>query len=76
MRNLLLSVFFLDVLEYAVAAVIVKVDVDIGHVDSVRVEESLEEEVVLDRVDVGDLQAVCNCGSGCRTTARTNRNAL
>ena len=58
---MIFSVFFLDILEYAVASVIVKVDIHIGHVDTVRVEESLEEEVVLYRVDIGDLQAVCNC---------------
>ena len=57
---MILSVLFLNVLEHAVTSVVVKVDVDIWHVDSVRVEESLKEEVILDRVDVGDLETVCN----------------
>ena len=61
---MILSVLFLNVLEHAVTSVIVKVDVDIGHVDSVRVEESLKEEVILDGVDIGDLQAVSNRRSG------------
>ena len=76
MRYLLLSIFFLDVLEYAVAAVIVEVDVDIGHVDTVRVQESLEEEVILDRVYIGDLQAVSYCRSCCGTTTWAYRDAL
>ena len=65
MGYLFLSVFFLDILEDPVSSVVVEVDVDIGHVDTVRVEESLEEEVVFDRVYVGDLQTVGNGRSCC-----------
>ncbi len=46
-----------------------EVDVDVGHRLAARVEEALEEKVVLDRVDVGDLEAVGDEGAGCRAAA-------
>ena len=70
-RDLLLAVLLFDILEHPVASIIVKVNIHIRHVDTVRVEESLEEEVVLDRVDIGDLEAVCHCRTCSRTTSRT-----
>ena len=39
-------------------AVVAEVDVDIGHGHPLRVQEPLEEQVVPDGLDVGDLQAV------------------
>ena len=47
-----------DVVDHALAALDGEVDVDVGHRLAARVEEALEEEVVADRVDVGDLEAV------------------
>ena len=46
-----------DVIDHALAALDGEVDVDVGHRLAARVEEALEE-VVLDRVDVGDLERV------------------
>ena len=57
------AVFLFNILEYAVSSVVVEINVDIGHVDSVRVEESLEEKVVFDRVYIGDFQTVGYCGA-------------
>ncbi len=34
------------------------IDVDVGHAATVGVEEALEEELVLDRIDAGDPQAI------------------
>jgi hypothetical protein len=45
-------------IEDGVALVPGKVDVDVGRIEASLVEEALEEEVVADRVDVGDFQAV------------------
>ena len=41
-----------------------EIHVDIGHVDAVRIEETLEQQIVFDRVEVGDFQAVRNDGTG------------
>ena len=47
-----------DVVDDAVASVDGEVDVRVGERLATRVEEPLEQEVVLDRIEVGDLEAV------------------
>ena len=52
------AVLAVDVLDDLAAAVHAEVDVDIGHADALGVEEALEEQLVLQRVDVGDFHDV------------------
>ena len=58
-----------DVVDHPLAALDGEVDVDVGHRLAARVEEPLEEEVVLDRVDVGDLERVRGERAGGRAAA-------
>ena len=53
-----------------------EVDVDVGHRLAARVEEALEEQVVLDRVDVGDLEAVGDERAGRRAAARADADPV
>ena len=66
------AVVLLHVLDHAVAAFIVEVHVYIRHRDALRVEETLEEQVVAYRVEVGDAQAVGHAGTGGRATSRSH----
>ena len=50
--------FSAHVVDDALAALHGEVDVDVGHRLAAGVEEALEHQVVADRVDVGDLEAV------------------
>ncbi len=54
----------------------VEVHVDVGHRPPAGVEEALEQEVVLDRVEFGDAQAVGDGAPSCRPTTRADPNAL
>ena len=65
-----------DVLDDFAAAALAEVDVDVGQRHALGVEEALEDEVVLDRIDVGDPQAVGDEAAGRRSAARPDRNAL
>ena len=56
--DLVAAVLLGDVVDDPVAPVDREVDVDVGHRLAARVEEALEEQVVLDRVDVRDLERV------------------
>ncbi len=56
-------------------AFIIKVDIDIRHGNPLRVQEPLKQQVVLDRVDVGDREAVGHAGAGSRTPARPDTDA-
>jgi hypothetical protein len=58
LRDAVLAVFFGDVDDHFVAPLDAEIGVDIGHRDAVRIEEALEDQLELDRVDVGDAQDV------------------
>ena len=58
------------VVEHALAPGVVEVDVDVGHGDAVGVEEPLEEEIVLERIDVGDPKRVGHRRAGRRAAPR------
>ena len=69
-----LAVFVLDVLNDLAAAVLAEVDVDIGRFQPVLVEEPLEQQVVLQRADVAQIQRVANQRADARAAGR-GRNA-
>ena len=60
------------VADHLAATAVVEVDVDIGHGSTFGVEETLEEQAVLNRVDVGDPERVGHQGPGSRTATRPN----
>ncbi len=53
-----------------------EVDVDIGHGDALGVQKTLEEQVVLQRVNVGDAQGVAHEAARGRTAPRPDGNFL
>ncbi len=63
-----------DVADHRVAPAHAEVDVDVRHRDAFGVEEALEEDVVLDRVDAGDAEAVGDQASRRRTASRADRH--
>ena len=65
-----------DVVDDLAAAALAEVDVDIGQRHALGVEEALEDQVELDRIDVGDLQAPGDDRAGGRAAARADRNAV
>ena len=75
MGTILRSIFVHNPLQDLSSAVVVKVGIDIGKGDTVWIEETLEQEVVLERVETCDAEAVCNDRSGCRTSTRSYPNA-
>ena len=75
LRHLLAAVLLGDVLDHLAAAVHAEIDVDIGHADALGIEEALEEQAVLQRVDIGDRHGVADQAAGGRSAARTHRDA-
>ena len=66
--HVLAAVLLRDVLDDLAPARLAEVDVDVGGADALLVQEALEDEVVLDRVDVGDAQG--SRRRGCRRPSR------
>ena len=75
-RDVVGAVAVLHVLDDAVAAFIVEVHIDIRHRDTLRVEETLEQEVVADRIQIRDAEAVRHARAGCGATSRAHGNAV
>ena len=76
LRDAVAAVLLAHVVDDALAALDGEVDVDVGHRLAARVEEPLEQQVVADRVDVGDLEAVRDERAGGRAAARADADAV
>ena len=76
LRHMVSTVFPVDVVDDFLTALIAEVHVKVGHTDTFGVQETLEDEVVADGVDVGDADAVGRNAACTRTTARPHRDAL
>src|SRR5690606_41137966 len=63
------------IIDHLLPSFIVEVGIDIRHRLPVGIEETLEQEIVLYRVDVGDAGAVCYNRSGSGTSSRTNEHS-
>ena len=67
------AVLLLHVVDDAVAVVLAEVDVEVGHRHALRVEEALEQQVVAQRIEVGDAERVGDQRAGARAAARADR---
>src|SRR5437773_2093510 len=68
-RRIALAVLLVDVLDDLLAVVRRDIEVDVRHRAAVLGEEPLEEELVLDRIDLGDVEHV-RVGDGARVRER------
>ena len=76
LRNPALAVLAGNIVDYLLTALIAEVYIDVGHADPFRIEETLKDQIVPDRVNVGYLKAVGHNGAGCRASPRTYHNAV
>src|SRR5690554_1714358 len=74
MCNPFAAIFFSYPSKHLSATLIIKVNINIRHRDTVGIKESLKKEVIFQRVDVSNPETICNCRPGCRTSSRTNCN--
>src|SRR6185436_20900415 len=63
-----------DVLDHLAPARFAEVDVDVGRADALLVQEAFEDQLVLDRVDVGYAQAPGDQAAGGRAAAGADRD--
>ena len=76
LRHVLAAVLVGDVIDHFAAPVHAEVDVDIGHGDALGIQKALEEQIVLQRIDVGDPHGVGDQRAGRRAAARAHGNAV
>ena len=76
LRNALSAVFVPDVIDHAVAPVLAKVDVEVRHRDALGIEKALEQQVVAQRIEIGDAERVGDQRSRAGSPAGAHRNAV
>ena len=72
MRTVLVSVFIHHPFQHLATAVVVEVGINIGQRDTVRIQETLEQQVVFQRVNLRDTQAICHHRTSRRATTRSH----
>ena len=70
-----MPVFVHHPLQHPFATIVIEVGINIREIDTVGVQETLKQQVVLQWVDSGDAQAICHGRTCRRTTARTYNHA-
>ncbi|MNK26768.1 hypothetical protein D3C87_451090 [compost metagenome] len=70
------AVLFLDVVDDPFAVVLAEVDIEVGHGDPLGIQEALEQQVIADRVQVGNAQRIGHERTGARPAPRPHRHAV
>ena len=76
LRDALRAVFVRDVFDDFVAPLHAEIDVEVGHGNALRIQEAFEEEVVGERVKVGDFQRVGDERARAGTASGADRNVV
>ena len=76
LRDPLAAVFLRHVLDDRIAPRHAEVDVEVRHRDAFGIEEALEQQVVLERVEVGNAQHVGDQRTGAGAAPRPDRHAV
>ena len=75
MCHLRMAVFLTYPIQHFATSSVVKVSINIGQRNTIRIQETLKQQVVLQWVKVRDSQAVCHHRSCCTTTTRAYTHA-
>ena len=75
LRDVVGAVLVDDVLDDLLPALVAEVDVEVRHADALRVQKALEQQVIAQRVDARDADAVGGEAADAGASARADRNA-
>ena len=75
LRDATLAVFLPDVFEHFAAARFAKIHIDIRRRNALGIEEPLEDQSVLQRIDIGNSEDIGDDRTRGRTATRSDRNA-
>src|SRR5690606_32663466 len=75
-RNLFCAILFLDVVNDLLAAILTEVDIKVGHRDAFRIEEAFEQQIVAQRIEIGDGQRIGDERACTRTTTRADGDPM
>ncbi len=73
LNNLIMPILFTDIINDLLPAFIAEINIDIRHRHTLRIQETLEQQAVANRVNICDMQAVRYNAACCRATPRSDR---
>ena len=73
---MVVAVFLADVFQNFIPAVVGEIHINIGHGDSFGIQEPFKQQVIFDRIDVGDAREVGNEAAGRAAATRADHDAL
>ena len=76
LRHGFLAVHLCHMLNDAIAAIHAEIHVEVRHRHTLRIEKTLEQQVITQRVKIGNAQRIGDNGPGARTTARPDGNVV
>ncbi|SMG02914.1 titin [Burkholderia singularis] len=76
LRHRVRAVLLLHVLDHAVAAVLAEIDIEVGHRHPLRIQKALEQQVVAQRIEIGDTQRIGNERARAGAAARPDRHTV
>ena len=71
-----LAVFVLHIVDHQIPVGLAEVDVEVGHGDAFRIQKALKQQLVFDRVQVGNFERIGHQRTGARTPSRPHRAAV
>ena len=74
LRDFIFAVFVRNVLHHFVAALVGKVHVNVGRGDAIRIQKTLEQQAIRQRIEVGDAQHIRH-QTARRAAATADQNA-
>ena len=76
LHHLVASVFPAHIIDDFLPAVVTEIHIDIRHGHTLRIQETLKKQIVPDRLDIRNLQAVCHDAPCAGASARPYRNPV
>ena len=74
--NLIRAIFLTYIVDNLLPALIAKININIRHRYTLRIEKTLKKKTIAYRVNVRNLQTIRNNGAGCASAPRTYGNAV
>ena len=76
LNHLLRPIFTAYIVYDLLPSFVTEVNINIGHGNTLRIQETFKQKIISDGIDIGDLQRIGNNASRCRSTARPHHDPV
>ena len=74
MSHVIGPILFSDPFQHCTATIVVKVNVNIRHGNTIRIQKTFKQQVILNRINIGNRKRIGHCTARSRTTSRTDNH--